>query len=124
MSPSGPDSERLNHLAEEFVERYRRGERPALSEYTQRCPDLADEVRRLFPGLVLMEQAATGATQPPVIPEHGATPRVLGDYLLLRHVGQGGMGVVYEAVQQSLGRHVALKVLVHGATSATARERF
>jgi hypothetical protein len=45
----------LDQLAEEFVERYRKGEHPPLSEYITRHPELANEIRDLFPGLVLME---------------------------------------------------------------------
>ena len=105
-------------LAEEFLERYRQGERPALKEYIDRHPELADEIREVFPAMAMMENIALadesldgdptgdGAGQPEAAPLEQ-----LGDYRIIREVGRGGMGVVYEAEQVSLGRHVALKVL-------------
>jgi eukaryotic-like serine/threonine-protein kinase len=52
-------------------------------------------------------------------------PERLGEFAILRELGHGGMGVVYEAVQESVGRHVALKILPRGSlTDPTLRKRF
>jgi WD40 repeat protein/serine/threonine protein kinase len=103
-------------IADEFVEAVRRGQRPSVEEFALRFPEHADEIREILPALALMEQAKSGDNTPhergPTKPLSLALPlRQLGDYQILREVGRGGMGVVYEAQQLSLGRHVAIKVL-------------
>jgi WD40 repeat protein/serine/threonine protein kinase len=118
MNDASAARDPLEELAEEFVERHRRGERPSLTEYIRRQPELASEIRELFPALVTLERlkpAGTelGAPAPGAAADTGgtATRTRLGDYRIVREVGRGGMGIVYEAEQISLGRHVALKVL-------------
>src|SRR6188508_2967292 len=111
---SSADYGRFDELAEEFAARFRRGERPSLQEYIDRCPDLADEIREMFPALVEVERAEEDQQERPgAVAVEVALPPLgqVGDYRVLREVGRGGMGVVYEAEQVSLGRRVALKVL-------------
>jgi WD40 repeat protein/serine/threonine protein kinase/tetratricopeptide (TPR) repeat protein len=127
MSSAGSDNYLLlNRLAEEFADRYRRGERPSLQEYIDRHPELAADIREFFPAMADMEQAKEDREQAggqPAAPS--LTPQQLGDFRILREVGKGGMGVVYEAEQVSLGRHVALKVLPRNLLpDARAKRRF
>jgi WD40 repeat protein/serine/threonine protein kinase len=117
----------LTRLADEFAERYRRGERPSLAEYVARYPHLAADIREVFPALVEVEQVKEDhheAGGPPAAPLAPALQQ-LGDFRIVREVGAGGMGVVYEAEQVSLGRHVALKVLPRSLLpDARAQRRF
>jgi WD40 repeat protein/serine/threonine protein kinase len=108
----------LGQIADEFVEAFRQGKRPTVEEFARRYPEHADDIRDILPALGLMEKAKSDdATGEPAKAAAPAAPtavphlRQLGDYQILREVGRGGMGVVYEAQQLSLGRHVAIKVL-------------
>lgn len=112
MTADSEPDDPMGLLMESFTERYRRGERPSLTEYTRQYPEIADRIKRLFPTLVLMEElspepeGAVKQTNDLVRP-----PRQLGEYEIGDELGRGGMGVVFRARQLSLNRDVALKVL-------------
>ena len=115
-------------LAEEFLARHRNGEKPSANEYVDQYPQWANEIQELFPTLLLMEKLGQ-----PSLPGRPSTtnspfksyPAQFGDYLVLRMVGSGGMGIVFEAVHRSLDRHVALKILpVSQVEEDVQRERF
>src|SRR4051812_46201700 len=105
----------LEVLAAEFTERLRKGERPSMEEYAVRCPELADKIRDLFPAVLMMENLKRGRLASTSILVRAPLPERLGEYRVVREVGRGGMGVVYEAVQESLDRRVAVKVLAGAA---------
>ena len=131
---SGQQNEfQFEELADLFAKEIRSGLAPDISDYAARYPSQATAIHRLFPVLEIMEQRGTPATD---FSESGlleaelanlqtASPRQLGDYRIIREIGRGGMGVVFEAEQESLGRHVALKLLPESAQfDARRKQRF
>ncbi len=110
-----PDSQRddIELIATEFIENFRDGVAPPIEGYIERYPHLANEINELFPMIAALE---TMKKQDDLATARSATSRPmhlseLGDFKIVKEIGRGGMGVVYQAFQESLDRHVALKVL-------------
>ncbi|TWU23499.1 Serine/threonine-protein kinase PknB [Novipirellula galeiformis] len=100
-------------LASDFVARYRNGDRPTVEEYALRHPDLSEPIRRVFPLVLSVEKVKVDqqSESDGSATLAGRVLKRLGDFQLVREIGRGGMGIVYEAKQESLGRRVAIKVL-------------
>ena len=102
----------LGQIADEFTQRLNDGERPHLQEYLTRYPEMAGLLKEVLSTIESMrfnesEENRFGASSEIATSSMG----LLGDFRLLREIGRGGMGVVYEAEQVSLARKVALKVM-------------
>jgi serine/threonine protein kinase len=127
---SAADRDPLERLAAEFLDRRRRGEKPSPADYAERHPQWAEQILEFFPALEVMEGLKPGSgdhTASLDEPAKAAIPRLqqLGEYRILHEIGHGGMGVVYEAIQETLGRRVALKILpLHGRIDPVQMERF
>ena len=127
------DNPRLTAAMAEYMAALDSGRRVNRRELLARYADVGPELSACLQGLAFVHGAAGQLTDGGQLPPAGvATPTEpateptltaadaspdplaaipLGDYRLVREIGRGGMGVVYEAVQLSLGRHVAVKVL-------------
>jgi serine/threonine protein kinase len=129
VDPPVTERHDIEKLADDFMANYRAGRCPSVDQYVVQYPGLAHELRPLLVALVLLEQNRS-------LPADGAAAangggivagglRQIGDFVIVREIGRGGMGIVYEAVQQSLCRHVALKVLsLPGLLQPSHLERF
>jgi serine/threonine protein kinase len=124
--PSGPllDDPRVLAALEEYLAALEAGTPPDRDAFLARHGALAGTLAVCLDGLNLIRAASprlqpTGRGDPPEVRGQ------IGDFRLLREVGRGGMGVVYEAEQLSLNRRVALKVLPFAATlDSRQRQRF
>ncbi len=135
-SPPPPPSPQLEdprvlQAVEEYLAAHQAGCGPERHEFLARYPEIAAILADCLDGLDFIQGAAPLLHESVPIPaEMSAAGDVqpeapLGDYRLVREIGRGGMGVVYEAVQISLGRRVALKVLPFTATlDAKQLQRF
>jgi hypothetical protein len=105
--PSGAEDPRLAQVMEEYLHALEAGQHPRPEAFVARYPDLGPALTRALEGLDFLHQAASQmhssvADAPPAVGDaHGegvkAGQQPLGDFCIVREVGRGGMGIVYEA---------------------------
>jgi serine/threonine protein kinase len=126
---SGSDSgdPRVVAAMHEYMTALESGHPPVRKDFLARHAEIAAELTHCLDGLELVNRTALDLQHPedesPDADEQARTP--LGDFRIVREIGRGGMGIVYEAIQLSLGRRVALKVLPFVASlDPTRLQRF
>lgn len=104
------------NAVKEYMQQMESGTAPSLEEFLNQHDEISDQLRPALEGLALIHGAAD--SEPSVAPQLQAeaphaefATKPIGDFQIVGEIGRGGMGVVYEAVQLSLNRRVALKVL-------------
>jgi serine/threonine protein kinase/Flp pilus assembly protein TadD len=124
---SWQDDPRVVSALEEYLALLKAGRRPTKQEFLDRHSEIASALGECLDGLEFVQSAVPRLpTVGPVGSEEPLPPATrLGDYRIIHEVGRGGMGIVYEADQISLGRRVALKVLPFAAAiDPRQRQRF
>ncbi len=113
---------RVDEIVTDVMQRTRAGEQVDVSAIAARHPELAADLRVALAGVLRLEDAALAATG-----GHSETtvPERIGPYQVIRELGRGGMGIVYEAEDTTLARRVAIKLLPKAASQSAAYvERF
>ncbi len=113
---SQTQEERLQEILAAYLRDAEAGRNPNQSEILARHPDLAGELQDFFAGQEQLDRLAAPLRQVIEPAADGGITGTLGDFSIVREVGRGGMGIVYEVEQISLRRRVALKVLPFAAT--------
>jgi predicted Ser/Thr protein kinase len=131
MSPS----DQLDELMLRWEEARRAGSDRTPETLCGQCPQLTEELRQRIQAVEAMEQVLGVQTNDPHqtvvgdskvianLPAWESLPHIPG-YHVLRLLDQGGMGVVYEAIQINLGRKVAVKMISHVRHGDTLVARF
>ncbi len=128
MKQTQDETQTLEAIVEEFTAEIRAGRRPDVQQYVQKNPAHAEELPDLLSSVAMIEGLKNYSPNS-AVPDQRFTeidvPDFLGEYRIVREIGRGGMGIVFEAVHETLGRRVAIKVMTAGLISNTKHlERF
>jgi serine/threonine protein kinase len=119
------DDPRVFQAVQEYLAALESGHKPDRDRFIAERPEIAAALTECLAGLDLVHTATPKLREPALAQANVEPPTALGDFRIVRELGRGGMGVVYEAVQLSLGRRVALKVLPFAsALDARQLQRF
>ena len=112
-------------LGEEYLARRRRGQAPTIKQFASAHPEYADQIEALFPAMIAMEELKQRRRDSEDRPIRLQVDRLesIGDFEIIREIGHGGMGIVYEAHQKSLNRKVAVKVFPRQSIGNTQQLR-
>lgn len=114
----------FEEIVELFTAELHRGDDPCVEDFRQKYPKFEERIDAVMPALLALENVDS---QPPSrrLFFDDSIPRNLGDYQILQEIGRGGMGIVFEAMDTTMHRRVALKVLPRSlANKSNHLERF
>jgi serine/threonine protein kinase len=108
------DLTNVEHVCEKYIELYRKDSAPSVAAFASDHPEIESQILDLLPTIIMMEGARSrsyGRRKDGNVSRGSEKIDELGDYKIVREIGRGGMGIVYEAHQSSLDRRVAIKLL-------------
>jgi serine/threonine protein kinase len=113
---------RIVEALEQYLAAIEAGEKPNRQAFLARHAEIAGGLAECLDGMEALHGASSpshlrlGEFSPAGAPGEWQPGTALGDFRIIREIGRGGMGVVYEAEQLSLGRRIALKILPFALT--------
>jgi serine/threonine protein kinase len=128
MKQTRDQTRTLEDIVEQFTAEIRAGQSPSVQQFVEQNPTHAEELPDLLSSVAMIEGLKNYSPNSSVPDQQFIdidVPDFLGEYRIVREIGRGGMGIVFEAVHETLGRRVAIKVMTVGLISNTKHlERF